>query len=242
MRLGVLVAVAVALTGGWRTAAAPGGPPPDEPGRRLFVTDCASCHGLDGEGIEGQGPSLEDSGPASAHYYLTTGRMPMATVAQQPRRKPVIYDDDEIDALISYVGSLGGGPEIPDIDPAEGDLAVGNELYTANCAACHNSAGSGGALGQAIFAPPVHPATAQQVADAVRVGPGAMPSFGPGSISQDELEDVVRYVRFLADPVDRGGAPLGRVGPIPEGLVAWTVGLGLLLLCARWIGTRERPR
>lgn len=244
MRTGIAAALVLAVVGGALHAAAdPAGPGQAEDlGRRLFVSDCASCHGVDGRGIDGQGPSLERSGEAAAHFYITSGRMPMATVAQQSRRKPVTYDEEEVDALVAYVASLGRGPEIPDVDPDEGDLTSGNLLYSANCASCHNSAGSGGALGQAIFAPPVYPATPLQVAEAIRVGPGAMPAFGPGALDDDQLADVVRYVTFLDDPVDRGGAPLGRVGPIPEGLVAWIVGLGLLLVCARWIGTRERPR
>lgn len=44
-------------------------------GRSLFVTGCSSCHGLDGMGTV-RGPSLQDSGGASAYYYLVTGRMP----------------------------------------------------------------------------------------------------------------------------------------------------------------------
>lgn len=240
MRWAVLVPVAVALVAGGAHARAGAQQGEAELGRRLFVSDCASCHGVDGRGVEDQGPSLQDAGPASAHFYLTSGRMPMATTQGQSRRKPVRYDEEEIDALVAHVASLGEGPEIPDIDPAGGDLARGNVLYSANCASCHNSAGSGGALGQAVFAPAVHEATALQVAEAVRVGPGAMPAFSEATLDGQQLDDLVRYVEFLDDPVDRGGAHLGRVGPIPEGLVAWIIGLGLPLLAAAWIGTRER--
>lgn len=240
MRWAALVPVVAALAAGGAHGAA--GAPQDDAdlGRRLFVSDCASCHGVDGSGVEDQGPSLQDAGAASAHFYLTSGRMPMATTEGQSRRKPVRYDEEEIDALVAHVASLGHGPEIPEIDPTRGDLARGNRLYSANCASCHNSAGSGGALGQAVFAPAVHQATPLQVAEAVRVGPGAMPAFSETTLNDQQLDDLVRYVEFLDDPVDRGGLPLGRVGPIPEGLVAWVVGLGLPLLAAAWIGRRER--
>jgi ubiquinol-cytochrome c reductase cytochrome c subunit len=50
--------------------------------------------------------------------------------------------------------------------------------------------------------------------------------------------DVASYVQYLHHPRDRGGLPLGHLGPIPEGFVAWVVGLGVLLLAARLIGTR----
>jgi ubiquinol-cytochrome c reductase cytochrome c subunit len=36
----------------------------------------------------------------------------------------------------------------------------------------------------------------------------------------------------------RGGGNLGGLGPVTEGAVAWIVGLGILLLFTRWIGTR----
>ncbi|HVL28076.1 MAG TPA: cytochrome c, partial [Acidimicrobiales bacterium] len=74
---------------------------------------------------------------------------------------------------------------------------------------------------------------------AVRIGPGAMPRFGPETFDDHQLAAIVRYVNYLKNPEDRGGHPLGRLGPIPEGFVAWTVGLGLLLVACRWIGTRD---
>ncbi len=238
--VGVVAAVTVAGTA--LLAPGPVGSAPsqeDDLGRRLYVSDCASCHGVDGRGVEGGGPSLEDAGEAGAYFYITSGRMPMDDVAGQSRRKPVTYDEREIEALIDHVASLGDGPPLPELDEDEADLVRGNVLYSANCAACHNSAGSGGALGQGVYAPELYPATPLQVAAAVRVGPGAMPAFGEGALDEEELSDLVAYTEFLDDPVDRGGAPLGRVGPVPEGLVAWVVGLGLLLLAVRWIGTRE---
>jgi ubiquinol-cytochrome c reductase cytochrome c subunit len=237
---GVLALIATSALG---LASAGGGEPaPDlvEEGRRLYVTGCSSCHGLAGEGSD-RGPDLEEAGPASTDFYLSTGRMPLDTDDDQAVRKPPAYDEDEIEALVAYVSTLGDGPPIPEVDPEEGELAAGNLIYGANCAACHNSAGSGGAVGPSVIAPDLFAATPRQTAEAVRVGPGAMPRFSAGVIGDDELDDLVRYVEHLDRPEDRGGAPLGRVGPVPEGLVAWIVGLGSLLLFARWIGTRE-PR
>jgi ubiquinol-cytochrome c reductase cytochrome c subunit len=209
-------------------------------GRRLYVEGCAACHGLEGEGVEGRGPSLENAGEAAADFYLTSGRMPASTgTGDQPLRKPPAYSPEQIADLVAYVGQLGDGPPIPDIDPADGDLALGQQLYTANCAGCHNSAGSGGALGQGFYAPAVMRATDVQVAEAVRVGPGAMPAFGEGVIDDHELASIVRYVDYLRDPVDPGGFSLGRIGPVTEGMVAWLVGMAALIIAARLIGTRQ---
>ena len=207
-------------------------------GAALYETGCSSCHGPDGEGTDDY-PSLVGVGAASADFYLSTGRMPLDQPTVQATRKQPAYTPQQIDDLVAYVASLGEGPAIPRVDPEEGSLVEGRELYTAFCAACHNSQGSGGALGRDYFAPSLFEATPVQTAEAVRVGPGAMPVFNERTINRAALDAIVRYVEYLKDPRDRGGLSLGRVGPVPEGFVAWVVGLGALLLAAFWIGTRE---
>jgi ubiquinol-cytochrome c reductase cytochrome c subunit len=166
--------------------------------------------------------------------------MPTSNPDEPAQRKPPAYDEEEIAALVAYVSSISSGPAIPEVDPEQGDLVNGARSFGNNCAACHNSAGSGGAVGGSVLAPDLYAATPTEVAEAVRVGPGAMPQFSEGLIDQQELNDLVRYVEHLDQPTDRGGLPLGRVGPVPEGLVAWIVGLGTLLLVCLWIGTTER--
>ena len=73
--------------------------------------------------------------------------MPTDDPDQQTRRKPPAYDEQEIDRLVAYVASLGSGPPIPDIDPADGDLAEGQQLYAANCGKCHQLFADGGKVG-----------------------------------------------------------------------------------------------
>lgn len=214
-------------------------PPEVEAGRQLFLVACTTCHGTEGQGVADRGPSLVGVGAASADFYLTSGRMPLDRPRAQAERKRVAYTPAQIRQLVAFVASLGPGPAIPTIDPADGQLAEGNRLFANNCAPCHSSAGSGGALGHAVYAPPLHPATATQIAEAVRVGPGSMPVFGPEAITDDQLASIVRYVEYLKDPDDRGGFGLGHLGPIPEGFVAWVFGLGGMLVAVRWIGTKD---
>ncbi len=208
-------------------------------GRALYVTGCSSCHGIDGRGTD-RGPSLQDAGAASAYYYLVTGRMPAAGSTGQPAPKPPAYTADQIARLVDYVAALGNGPPIPDVHPAQGDLARGGVLYRANCAACHNAAGIGGALNFGVSAPSLAAAEPTVIASAMRIGPGQMPVFGPQIFDDEDMNDIVRYVLYLESPPDPGGAPLGRAGPIPEGFVTWVVAMGALVVAARWIGTRAR--
>lgn len=208
-------------------------------GNQLYQIACTTCHGAGGEGVEDRGPSLIGVGAASADFYLTTGRMPLDRPRSQAERKRVAYSPVQIRQLVAYVASLGPGPPIPHVDPKAGNLAEGNRLYANNCAPCHSSAGAGGALGHAVYAPPLNRSTPLQVAEAIRVGPGAMPVFGPEALDDEQVASVIRYVEYLRKPDDRGGFGLGRLGAIPEGFVAWVVGLGAMLMAVRWIGTKD---
>lgn len=215
-------------------------------GEALYEVGCSSCHGLDGAGLVApdggqRGPSLLASGEASAFYYLSTGRMPLANSDELPVRKDPAYTPEEIDALVAYVGSLGAGegPVVPEVDLAAGDLAEGGDLFRANCQACHSASGAGGALSYGRAAPNLAPAGPLQIAAAMRAGPGQMPVFGPDVLDDGELDSIVGYVRYLRNPEDPGGLPIGRTGPVPEGFVAWVVGLGALVGLIAWIGTRS---
>jgi ubiquinol-cytochrome c reductase cytochrome c subunit len=217
-----------------------------EEGRELYLTGCSSCHGADGEGVtvggELRGPSLDDAGEAIAHYYLSTGRMPLSDPTDQPRRKEPAYDEDEIAALVAYVASIGDGEELPDVDLADTDLAEGGVIYRVNCQACHSAFGSGGALSYGRAAPNLHRAEPSEVAAAVRGGPGQMPVFNEQQVDDDQLEDLIAYVEYLKDPVNEGGVQIGRNGPVPEGFVAWLFGIGGALLIVAWVGGRDPRR
>ena len=203
-------------------------------GEQLYLTGCVSCHGVGGVGTV-NGPNITLSGAAAADFYLRTGRMPLAGPTVQAPQKPVAYDDLQIRQLVAYVASLGVGPPIPDVRPEDGDQAEGSALFLANCAACHNASGIGGALSYGNRAPSLLSVEPTQIGEAMRVGPGQMPVFGPDTISDEQLDSIVRYVQYLQEPENPGGLRLGSAGPVPEGFVAWLAGLGVLLLFVRWI-------
>jgi len=209
------------------------------PAARIFLRDCAVCHGADARGTN-RGPSLAHEGTASLDYWISTGRMPLSSPGAAPSRGTPKYPRRTIDALVRYVQSIdgGGGPSIPVVNLATANVAAGGELFRLNCAACHSWAGGGGAL-TARAAPSTHQATATQIAEAIRVGPGRMPAFGPAALSKRQLSEVVAYTRYLDHPDDRGGWALGHLGPYSEGAVAVVIGLGLLVVAARWLGTRH---
>jgi ubiquinol-cytochrome c reductase cytochrome c subunit len=222
----------------------------------VFLRDCSVCHAVDARGTV-YGPSLKGVGRAGVDFWLSTGRMPLVANARpaksvqgvpppgqqvadpyaQVRRGRPAYPPSLIAALENYVASIApGGPDVPTVD-SHADLAVGGQVYRAQCAACHSWSGVGGALYQRA-APSLRAATPVQIAEAVRTGPGQMPAFGTAAIPSGQVSDVVGYVRYLDHPDNRGGNPLWYLGPVAEGAAALILGLGALLLCARWIGER----
>jgi quinol---cytochrome-c reductase cytochrome c subunit len=86
--------------------------------------------------------------------------------------------------------------------------------------------------------PSLAAATPRQIAEAVRIGPYVMPTFTKKSLSDRELDSIIRYVEYAKDPDDRGGWSIGHLGPIPEGLVAWFVGAAALVLVCIVLGRR----
>jgi len=234
-----LLAVAVWLTVADRAAAAAAAADPlVATGADLYDLHCSTCHGTAGSGDTA--PSLIGVGAAAADFQLRTGRMPMADPGAQPVRKPSPFTSDEIDAIVAYVASLGAGPDIPNVDITIGDLARGGELFRTNCAACHGAAAGGGALSYGRNAPELYQASPIEIGEAIRSGPGPMPIFDDTQLNSGEINDVARYVTALQTDGDPGGFGLGRIGPVPEGLVAWILGLGSILVITRLIERSSR--
>lgn len=203
-------------------------------GRQVFLRDCAWCHGTDASGTH-NGPSLVGVGAQAADFYLRTGRMPLSSPDEPVRSHAPAYDDATITSLVDFIGSLGG-PGLPAVGP--GDMATGRKLFLENCAACHSASGTGTIVSGGTPAPQLWHTPSQQVAEAMRVGPGPMPPFSEGQLNQQDLNDIVAYVRQLGAPQDAGGAGLDQYGPIIEGFVALFVLLPALVIVIRLLGKK----
>ena len=112
-------------------------------GERLFMNNCAQCHGSDARGSKGF-PNLADTDwlhggtPDKIAETITKGR-----VGSMPPMAAAVGSPDDVKNVANYVLSLSGSPH----DSLRAQL--GRSKFTA-CAACH---GVGGKGNQAIGAP-----------------------------------------------------------------------------------------
>jgi ubiquinol-cytochrome c reductase cytochrome c subunit len=220
-------------------------------GQELYNNHCITCHGANLQGIEDRGPSLIGVGDAAAYFQVSTGRMPLARQEAQAMRKPPLPQFDpnteegqrNLDALGAFIQANGGGPERP---AASGealrgdDPARGGELFRLNCASCHNFTGRGGALSSGKYAPDLDPASEVDIYTAMLTGPQNMPKFSDRQLAPEEKEDIIAYIKSVTNGNNNpGGNPLGGIGPVSEGLVAFIVGIAAMIGFALWLGAKS---
>jgi ubiquinol-cytochrome c reductase cytochrome c subunit len=252
MRVGLLLVIA-ALALAVPAAALAASASKVRQGERVYGEYCVMCHGPGGSGQTGAtvgggpardqvvqpgaAPSLHGVGALAADFYLSTGYMPLRRVGSQPHRSRQLLSPGQVDALVAYVASLGKGPAVPAPHPERGNLSGGQHLFSERCAGCHQIVAQGGYVTGAL-PPPLGDATPVQIAEAVRIGPYVMPEFSKKEISDSELDSLIRYVVWTRHADSRGGWSIGKIGPIPEGLVTWFFAMTVLVAFCLAIGKR----
>jgi ubiquinol-cytochrome c reductase cytochrome c subunit len=210
-----------------------------EEGGKLFAANCATCHGVGASGSQ-SGPSLVGVGAAAVDFQVGTGRMPMQMNGPQAQKKPAQFNEEQTKQLAAYVASLGPGPSIPEagVLDEKGDAAKGGELFRTNCAMCHNAAAAGGALTRGKFAPALAGVSGQHIYEAMVTGPQNMPVFNDANISPEGKRDIITYLKQIEANGSPGGADLGALGPVSEGLFVWIAGLGVIIAFTIWLTSR----
>lgn len=213
-------------------------------GAALYTTNCASCHGDNGQG-SAYAPSLIGLPAALVHFELDTGRMPAPIAYDNDIHRRPKFGQPEIDAIANYVASFTPHDDSRLMQLRPGNADRGRVLFAENCAVCHGAGGFGSSVGSDNVAPSLMHATTFVVAEAIRGGPGVMPRFGPDVLSDQDVSDIARYVNAIQtgssgyDKLDAGGFTLAYAGPVAEGAIAWLFGLGSLMLFLRKIGTTD---
>lgn len=112
-------------------------------GERLFMNNCAQCHGSDARGSKGfpnltDGDWIHGGAPETIHETLVKGR-----IGNMPPMAAAVGTPEDVRNLSHYVLSLSGSPH----DSLRASLGKAN---FASCAACHGMDGKGN---QALGAP-----------------------------------------------------------------------------------------
>ena len=164
-------------------------------GERLFMNNCAQCHGSDARGSKGfpnltDGDWLHGGTPEKILETLTLGRRGV-----MPPMAAAVGTSDDVKNVAHYVLSLSGSPH----DSTRAQL--GKSKFTV-CAACHGSNGKGN---QALGAPNLtddiwlHGWGEQAITDMVNRGKiNEMPAQG-GRLSAAQIQVLAAYVWGLSN-------------------------------------------
>ena len=209
-------------------------------GHKLFLANCASCHGKSAEGTN-YAPTLIGVGAASVDFQVGSGRMPAQASGPQMQVKDPQFTDEQIAALAAYVGSLGPGPEVPTaaMVKTDGNATRGGELFRTNCAMCHNAAGAGGALTQGKYAPALTDTEPKEMYEAMVTGPQNMPVFNDANLTPKDKKDIITYLVYLQKHPSPAGLDLENIGPVAEGLFVWIFVLGGIIGITVWLGAKS---
>ena len=163
-------------------------------GERLFLNNCAQCHGSDGRGAKGF-PNLTDNdwmygnAPEQVIETITKGRNGL-----MPPQGAAIGGAAEVEQLAQYVLSLSGSAT----DPVKAELGKGR---FAVCSACHGPDGKGN---QALGAPNLtdkvwlHGGGLQAVVAMINNGKdNMMPAWG-GKLTDGQIHVLASYVLGLS--------------------------------------------
>lgn len=248
--LGWIVVLGVALAIGllWQTRAAAAQAAAEgdvDLGGQLYAQHCAQCHASDGGGAEvGQSgrraPALTSAdNPAVTAAYIDlvmrVGRMPPAADPFDNQPRDAIFSAAERRAIVAYtVEQFGLETDIPEVE--EGDAGRGQNVYAANCAACHGSTGAGGVAGAGTWTPNVNQYGPVALAEAIRVGPFQMPAFSDETISDQQVADVAV---FLEEVRSEEGTPLGLTELNPVFASGFAALLALVMVVSLfWISAK----
>ncbi|MGC4062033.1 MAG: cytochrome-c oxidase, cbb3-type subunit III [Aquabacterium sp.] len=164
-------------------------------GERLFLNNCAACHGSDAKGNKGY-PNLTDNdwlhggSPDKIIETITHGRR-----GQMPVMAPAVGSAEEVRQVANYVLSLS--------DAGHNSIMaeLGRAKFKQVCAACHGADGTGN---QAIGAPNLtdkiwlHGFGEQAIMDMVNKGKLNIMPAQEARLSADQIKILASYVWGLS--------------------------------------------
>jgi mono/diheme cytochrome c family protein len=165
----------------------PAGLPSASSGQDLYGVHCASCHGIDGNGLVPNARNFSDvdymrgETPADFYVIITEGRQ-----ADMPAFGEELTSDERW-AVVYYVWRFSTTADI---------LQIGHEIYQSNCVSCHGEDGRSMILGAANFSDQRFMAnkSPSDLYVSVTQGQGSMPAW-QARLGQDDRWAVIDYIR-----------------------------------------------
>jgi ubiquinol-cytochrome c reductase cytochrome c subunit len=78
----------------------------------------------------------------------------------------------------------------------------------------------------------------KHIYEAMATGPQNMPVFSDANISPESKRNVITFLKQIEANGSPGGADLGAIGPVAEGLFVWVAGLGVIIAFTIWLTSR----
>ena len=159
-------------------------------GESVFIVQCAQCHGLSADGIDGKAADLNQRIQAiSVKHAIENGSNNLGFAAPMPDRNGLfnmntnaLITDAEIATVAKYVAS--------------GMKGDGADIFAGTCAACHGADGKG----MAYVAPSIAEFTPELVTTVLKHGKkaaiGQMPSFD--ILNEQQIKAVSAYITSLS--------------------------------------------
>lgn len=195
-------------------------PPPAYEGRRLYVSYCQLCHGVDGKG---NGPLAKAMKITPADLTTTvrsrsdtilkkiisgtgdqtiTGRARHNVISDAMPEWKEIFDEAQIESLIAYLRFMSRSKHDLIGDPKEGLL-----IYNKYCHVCHGVDGDGeGVMTKLLGIVPMdftnanetNPLDNHQLMISILDGKGRFMPGWRNILSQEDVEALVSYIRLLS--------------------------------------------
>ena len=195
-------------------------PPPAYEGRRLFVSYCQLCHGVDGKG---DGPLAKTMKISPADLSTTvrsrsdtiltkiitgegrqtiTGRDRHNILSEAMPEWKDVFDESQVKALISFLRFLGRSKH-----DLMGDPDAGSELYRKYCHVCHGEEGDGdGIMTELMGITPMDHTNSnetnslsnEELVESILDGKGKYMPAWRGILNQGDVEGLVSYIRLLS--------------------------------------------
>lgn len=169
-----------------------------ERGTELYISSCATCHGLQGEG--NIGPALKDIQLDDNVLEKTIARgVPGTAMDAWSTEDGGPLHQQQIKDLVAFIKNWQDTlPETPaSIPPITPPTIAADELYTIRCAGCHgvNRQGVSG-LGPALTPDSLRALSYTEIRDIILNGRSntAMPPF-KSALSQEEIDALVQLIK-----------------------------------------------